>query len=73
MPYLPISGWHRFPSHALPKHFNYGNKQHYLVETVTAFDSLEPSSDTDSDGEIGQSSSDVQKLYQEWACEKHGR
>lgn len=59
MPYLPISGWHPFPSKALPKHFKYGNIYHYLVESVTSFDSIELCSDTDSDAEIGQSSSDV--------------
>lgn len=59
MPYIPISGWHSFPSKALPKHFNYGNIYHYLVESVTSFDSIELCSDTDSDTETGQRSHDV--------------
>lgn len=59
VPYIPISGWHSFPSKALPKHFNYGNIYHYLVESVTCFDSIELCSDTDSGTETGQSSHDV--------------
>lgn len=59
VPYIPISGWHSFPSKALPKHFNYGNIYHYLVESVTSFDSIELCSDTDSDTETGQRSHDV--------------
>lgn len=43
----------------LTKHFNYGNIYHYIVESVTSFDSTELCSDTNSDAEIGQSSSDV--------------
>jgi hypothetical protein len=54
VPYLPISGWRAFPSKALPKHFNYGNIYHYLVESVTSFDAK--SSDTDGDSDHAGSS-----------------
>ena len=61
VPFISISGWRPFPSKTLPKHFNYGNIYHYLVESVTSVDFSIACNDNDDNDEdqTGQSSEDL--------------